>query len=90
MIGRKSMPKKCINAYHEANAQLWEGNLQANLEHLLAPKSHNNIVEDFDEKHDKILLVDVGGGRGQSLKNFPELYARFERADDRPRLAQSD
>ena len=59
-----------FNAYHEANARLWERNLQANLEHLLAPNSYNDIFGDLDRSHKKILFVDVGGGRGQSLKIF--------------------
>lgn len=45
-----------------------EKNLLANLEHLLGPD--NCTVEDIKKSDEKILFVDVGGGRGQSLKAF--------------------
>ena len=59
-----------FNDYHEANAHLNEENLQINLEHLLGPKFNDVGVVDSNGSGDKILFVDIGGGRGQSLKAF--------------------
>ena len=59
---------RIFNGYHEANVQLNEKNLLANLEYLLG--SDHCTVEDFKKSDEKILFVDVGGGRGQSLKAF--------------------
>ena len=65
-----------FNDYHEANALLNEGNLRATLESLLEPNGDN--VGNVEESDERILFVDVGGGRGQSLKAFRKLMPRLK------------
>ena len=65
-----------FNDYHEANALLNEENLRVSLEYLLEPNGNN--IGDFEKNDEKILFVDVGGGRGQSLKAFRKLMPRLK------------
>lgn len=71
-----------FNDFQSANAQLIEEHVQHILETLLAPgKILETSSSKFQQSNDKVLFVDVGGGRGEELrrfrKNHPELKGRI-------------
>ena len=68
---------KIFNDFQTANAQLNEGGVRRILESLLV--SGDNLGTNAEDK-DRVLFVDVGGGRGEALRKFrrshPELRGR--------------
>ena len=72
---------KIFNDFQTANAQFNEGSVQRILESLLV--SGDNLgtnAGQSEQDNDKVLFVDVGGGRGEALRKFrrvhPELRGR--------------
>ena len=72
---------KIFNDFQTANAQLNEGSVQRILESLLV--SGDNLGTNAgrsEQENNKVLFVDVGGGRGEALRKFrrnhPELRGR--------------
>ena len=72
---------KIFNDFQTANAQLNEGSVQRILESLLV--SGDNLgtnARQSEQDNDKVLFVDVGGGRGEALRmfrrNHPKLRGR--------------
>lgn len=71
-----------FNEFQSANAHLNEGSVQHILKSLLASdKSLRTCSGESEQENDKILFVDVGGGRGESLRTFrkthPQLNGRI-------------
>ena len=70
---------KIFNDFQTANAQMNEGGVRRILESLLV--SGDNIGTNTGQDNDKVLFVDVGGGRGEALRKFrrnhPELRGRI-------------
>ena len=84
---------KIFNDFQTANAQFNEGSVQRILESLLV--SGDNIGTDAgqsEQDKNKVLFVDVGGGRGEALrefrKNHPELRGRVI-IEDLPKVIES-
>ena len=71
-----------FNDFQSANAQYNEGSVQRILKSLLLSEGNLGTSSSRSEhSNDKVLFVDVGGGRGESLRTFrrnhPELRGRF-------------
>ena len=81
-----------FNDFQSANARLNEGSVQRMLESLLASdNSPGTYSGQSEEIRDKVLFVDVGGGRGESLRTFrrthPELTGRMV-IEDLPKVVE--
>ena len=81
-----------FNDFQSANARLNEGSVQRILESLLA--SGNGLETDHgqsERSNDRVLFVDVGGGRGESLRTFrrghPDLIGRVV-IEDLPKVIE--
>lgn len=60
-----------FNDFQSANARLNEGSVQRILESLLASGDSLRMCSDqFEQSNDNVLFVDVGGGRGESIRKF--------------------
>ena len=60
-----------FNDFQSANARLNEGSVQRILESLLASGDSLGMCSDqFEQSNDNVLFVDVGGGRGESIRRF--------------------
>ena len=70
---------RIFNDFQTANAQMNEGGVRRILESLLV--SGDNIGTNAGQDNNKVLFVDVGGGRGEALRKFrrnhPELRGRI-------------
>lgn len=83
---------KIFNDFQSANAQLNEGSVQRIFKSLLVPDNclgtHSGQSQ---ESNDEVLFVDVGGGRGESLRifrrNHPELRGRII-VEDLPKVVE--
>lgn len=81
-----------FNDFQSANAQLNEGSVQRILESLLASgDSLRMCSEQSEQSNDKVLFVDVGGGRGESIRTFrrnhPETRGRVI-IEDLPKVVE--
>lgn len=81
-----------FNNFQTANAQLNEGSLQRVFKSLLVPDTGlaTNLGQS-EQNNDKVLFVDVGGGRAESLRTFrrnhPELEGRIV-VEDLPKVVE--
>lgn len=81
-----------FNDFQSANARLNEGSVQRILEFLLASGDGLKMCSDQSEKsNDNVLFVDVGGGRGESIRmfrrNHPETRGRVI-IEDLPKVVE--
>lgn len=82
-----------FNEFQSANAQLNEGSVQRILQSLLLPADDDfgTDSEMSGQGDDRVLFVDVGGGRGESLRTFrrnhPELRGRII-LEDLPKVVE--
>ena len=81
-----------FNNFQSASAQSDEASVQLILKDLLLPDSHGEILDQNEGCSGKVLLVDVGGGQGESLRKFrkhmPGLRGRLI-VQDLPKVTES-